>query len=275
MPTALVRDLAFACDPSLLMTAAGMPPDPWQQQVLRSHALRQLLLCSRQSGKSTTVASLAVSTARAEEACLVLLLSRALRQSQELFRKVLAVYHALGEAESPEAESTLRLELKNGSRIIALPGKEETVRSYSGVRLLVIDEASRVPDALYFSVRPMLAVSGGRLVCLTTPWGKRGFFYEAWMNDSSWEKIKITANQCPRISQAFLEEERRALGEWWFRQEYLVEFVDTVDQVFGYAHVQAALSESVQPLFAPGGPHAPSNGYLRDDILPLFGEGER
>jgi hypothetical protein len=56
------------------------------------------------------------------------------------------------------------LTLSNGARIIALPGKEETIRGFSGVTLLVIDEAARVLDDLYQACRPMLAVSGGRII---------------------------------------------------------------------------------------------------------------
>jgi hypothetical protein len=37
-----------------------------------------------------------------------------------------------------------------------------TIRGFSAATLIVEDEAARVPDDLYFSVRPMLAVSGGR-----------------------------------------------------------------------------------------------------------------
>jgi hypothetical protein len=44
--------------------------------------------------------------------------------------------------------------------------------------MLVIDEASRVDDTLYLAVRPLLAVSGGRLVALSTPFGKRGWFHD-------------------------------------------------------------------------------------------------
>jgi hypothetical protein len=118
------------------------------------------------------------------------------------------------------------------------------------VRLLVVDEASRVEDALYYSIRPMLAVSGGRLVCLTTPFGKRGFFFDEWENGgASWERVKITAYDCPRISEEFLEEERRALGDWWFSQEYLCEYRDTTDQVFSYDVVMSAINPNVKPLF--------------------------
>jgi hypothetical protein len=89
----------------------------------------------------------------------------------------------------------------------------------------VIDEAARVPDDVYRTVRPMLAVSGGRLICLSTPYGKRGFFYEAWAKGGEdWARIKIQAQGVPRIQQVFLDQERRALGESWYRQEYECSF---------------------------------------------------
>jgi hypothetical protein len=203
------------------------------------------------------------------------LLSPSLRQSQELFRKVLDVYRTLDAAIAPENESTLRLELSNGSRIVSLPGKEETIRGFSGANLIVIDEASRVADSLYYSVRPMLAVSGGRLVCMTTPFGKRGFFHHEWTQGEGWQKIKITAEQCPRISKAFLAEERRSLGEWWYRQEYLCEFTDTVDQVFSYEHVMGAFTDEVKPLFGAAATPLTPVGLLGldDTVPPLFGNG--
>jgi Terminase large subunit, T4likevirus-type, N-terminal len=251
-PTALANDLAMALDPARFMAVCGLPPDPWQAALLRSAAQRILLLCSRQSGKSTTTASLALHQAMYTPKSLVLLLSPSLRQSQELFRKVLSAYRMLDAAVPTEQESALRLEFTNGSRIISLPGTESTIRGYSGVRLLVIDEAARVPDDLYYAVRPMLAVSGGRLVALSTPFGKRGWFYQEYTEGQHWERIKITAYECPRISKEFLEEERRSMPAMFFAAEYLCEFTDTEDSVFTYEDVQAAVSREVQPLF-PGG----------------------
>jgi hypothetical protein len=72
------------------------------------------------------------------------------------------------------------LTLSNGSRVVCLPCKDETIRGFAGVALLIIDEAAQVPDDIYRTVRPMLAVSNGRLICLSTPFGKRGFFWDAW-----------------------------------------------------------------------------------------------
>jgi hypothetical protein len=237
-------------DPARLLTAAGMAPDPWQERLLRAPVSRALLLCSRQAGKSTTAAALALRAALFQPAALVLVLSPSQRQSGELFRKVLDLFAALDRPVGVTAESALRLELANGSRVVALPGDERNIRCFSGVALLVIDEAARVADALYYAVRPMLAVSQGQLVALSTPFGKRGWFHDAWHGDGTWERVRITADQCLRIPPAFLAEERRALGERWFRQEYECSFEDTVAAVFAYADIQAALSNDVQPWFA-------------------------
>jgi hypothetical protein len=238
-------------DARLMAERAGITPDGWQSDLLLSDAKQMILLCSRQSGKSTVSSILALHQAIYTANSLILLLSPSLRQSQELFRKLQDFYNALDSPSLPQAveESALRNEFDNGSRIIALPGKEATIRGFSGVSLLIVDEASRVPDELYQAIRPMLAVSGGRIVLLSTPFGKRGFFYSEWTDGEDWMRTKITANECPRIDKAWLERERKMIGDWWYQQEYMCEFVETDDQVFSYDDIQAALDSDIKPLF--------------------------
>ncbi len=110
-----------------------------------------------------------------------------------------------------------------------------------------------MPDGLYYAIRPMLAVSGGRLVLMSTPFGKRGHFYDEYIGSGVWTRVVIPAAACPRITPEFLEDERRSLGEWWFRQEYNCDFVETIDQVFAYDLVIDAITDTVLPLFAGGG----------------------
>lgn len=244
--TALAADLAAAVDPVALAQAAEIEPDPWQAEVLRSPASRVLLNCSRQSGKSTVAALLAVHSAVFVAQALVLMVSPSLRQSGELFRKALGVYRRLGRPVPAEAESALYLELENGSRIVSLPGNEHTLRGFSGVHLLVIDEAARVPAALYSSLRPMLAVSGGRLLALSTPYGARGWWWEAWAKGGdAWRRWEVPATSCRRISAEFLAEEQRALGDWWFQQEYLCQFLDAETAAFRREDVDGAFREEV------------------------------
>ncbi len=242
--------------PLVVADRAGIVPDPWQRDLLQSEARQIAILASRQSGKSTTTSVLAAQRAAFVPDSLVLLLSPALRQAQELFLKVRGVLLALGEAAPPISEaSALRVELSNGSRIVCLPGREDTIRGFSGVSLLIIDEASRVADPLYQATRPMLAVSGGRLILLSTPFVKRGFFHHEWVDGGdAWRRFKVTADQCPRIDPVWLAKERATIGAWWFDQEYRCEFKETTDAVFRYDDIAAALDPQVAPLF--GADHA-------------------
>jgi hypothetical protein len=207
-----------------LMRNLGLEPDPWQAEVLTGGHPRLLLNCCRQAGKSTTVAVLGLARALFEPFTQVLLVSRSFRQSAELFRTVTGFHRRLG-SELLKRQTVQELQLTNHSRVVCLPCREETIRGYANIGLLIIDEAARVPDDLYRAVRPMLAVSGGHLICLSTPYGKRGFFWEAWARGGpDWHRIEVPANRIPRIEPDFLAEERRALGESWFRQEYHCSF---------------------------------------------------
>ncbi len=245
----MMRDeLALALDPALFFErAVGAPPDPWQAAFLRSRSPRSLLLCSRQSGKSTVVAAAALHELLYRPGSLVLCLAPSWRQSGELFRKATAMYFALGQPVKARSRSAAQMELENGSRLVSLPGEDGTVRSFSSVSLLLIDEAARVPSSLYHAVRPMLAVSGGRLVALSTPWATQGWFFEAWQTGEGWERVKVTADQCPRITPAFLAEERRDLPRAVYEAEYLCEFRDPSGSVFSVADIQNALSDEVEP----------------------------
>ncbi len=226
----------------------GLDLDPWQREFLTSSSRRIILNCSRQSGKSTMAAIVALHAALYRPASLVLCLSPSERQSKELFGKVASFHKHLHTSPVPESDRKLGLALPNGSRIEALPGTERTIRGYSGVSLLLLDESSRVDSALYHAIRPMLAVSGGRLVMLSSPYGKRGVFYEEWSSGEGWERFAIPANQCPRISEEFLEAERASLPGWVFKQEYMCSFESTDEQAFSLDLIQRAFSPDVTPL---------------------------
>lgn len=181
---------------------------------------------------------------------MIVLISPSQQQSGELFRKIHQFWERLPGAPEAEQESLTRMSLTNGSRIISLPGSEKTTRGYSAATLVVMDEASRVPDELLSAVRPMLATTGGRFIALSTPAGKRGWFYEAWTRGEGWQKISVRGDQCPRISPAFLDEEREALGPLRFSEEYECQFVDAETSVFNTALIEAALTDDFSPFLA-------------------------
>jgi len=102
----------------------------------------------------------------------------------------------------------------------------------------------------------MLAVSGGSLMMLSTPYGKRGTFYEAWTGSGEWERYEVPALQCRRISPEFLAEEREETPPFIFRQEYECSFEETEDAVFTQDMIDAAVSAEVKPLFGQAEPAA-------------------
>jgi hypothetical protein len=230
----------------------GFVPDGTQTRVLETGSKRVLLNCTRQWGKSTITAAKATHHAATVAESLTLVVSPSARQSAEFVRKAAGFTRRLGIEPRGDGDHEMSLAFPNGSRLVGLPGSEATVRGFSAVSLLLVDEASRVTDEMYVAIRPMLAVSGGTLWLMSTPFGRRGFFYEAWANGGpDWTRAAVPADECPRISREFLEEERRTMGERWFRQEYLCEFVDTVSGVFDREAVERAVTDEVTPLRIP------------------------
>ena len=111
-----------------------------------------------------------------------------------------------------------------------------------------------MPDDLYRSITPMLAVRpGDRLLALSTPYGKVGWFYREWADGGDrWERTRVTAADCPRIDAVFLEQERASMPAAWYRQEYECSFGEAEDAVFRIDDIRAAFSDDVRPLFGGG-----------------------
>jgi hypothetical protein len=244
-----LRQAAYALSPSLwAQECLGFNADTWQKDVLDGSSKKVLLCCSRQSGKSSVAAILALHQALYRSGSLTLMVSPSLRQSSELFRRFVSYLDLLPNIPARNEDTKLSLEMDNNSRVISLPGTEGTIRGFSSVDLLIIDEAARVADDLYFATKPMLAVSRGRMLALSTPWGKRGWYFKEFSEGRGWLKFTIPAIDCPRISPEFLEEERQSMPAAWFSSEYLCHFVEAEDSVFGYEDVMSAISADILPL---------------------------
>ncbi len=288
-------------DPEEMWRAVGRVPDPWQLGILRGRSPQTLVLCGRQTGKSTVAASVALQVALGVPGSTTLIISRSLRQAGELKRKVDEFYHGLRSDDASYAKlgrskarfrpvpwnvnrrlheelddgeavrnSVLSMELANGSRVLAMPCTADTAVGFT-IDLLIYDEAARIPDGVYSVMRPTLARARskgkGRLIALSTPNGKRGWFWEgckrywdavAAGREPEWDLVCVPAavmegreiklGGCPHLSLDFLRSEWEELGSRWFLQEYCVEFVDAVDAVFSQADIERALrsAEGVQ-----------------------------
>src|SRR5262249_5363055 len=210
----IARDIARSLDPVLFARDCGIEPDPWQQELLRNRPRKALLNCSRQSGKTTTTAIIALEIAINQPGSLVIIGAPAQRQSTEMLRKVRELHSALDGAPELPSDSVTKLEFGNGSRVVALPGDGKTTRGLSAPAAIILDEAAFADPNLIQSLSPMLATSkDGRFLALSTPAGTAGWFFERWHDgDPSWLRVKVPASECPRISKEFLAEQLRELG---------------------------------------------------------------
>jgi Terminase large subunit, T4likevirus-type, N-terminal len=235
--------------------------DPWQREALTSNASENHVLVHRQGGKSEIIAVKAITVALTEDESLILCVSRSWRQSLELARKIrkaLTRYQQALLRQHQEldyvdlgllTDAKSEFELPNGSRIVSLPPNEETIRGYSKPRLVVLDEASRIPDDVYLCLRPMkLASPNWELWLISTPFGQRGFFYQESRNPSI-KKFKHTVDDAlrlGRVTQQFIDEERKK-GDIYFRQEFQCEFVSNLQTLFNRKELEDLLVDG-EPL---------------------------
>jgi len=174
------------------------------------------------------------------------------RQGGEFLLKAAAFLRRLGIPRRGDGLNSVSLMLPNQSRLVAVPAKEATVRGYSDVTLMIVDEAARVPDEHFMAMTPMLGPRDGDLWLLSTPWSKTGFFWKTWSNgDPGWTRVSVKATDCPRLPAAFLERERKQKGEARFRREFLCEFLDAEASLFDRDALLRAVDARTTPLW-PG-----------------------
>jgi hypothetical protein len=217
-----LSEVAYGIDPVLwVRKVLGVAPLNWQEEFLRAPRGASILaLTSRQAGKTTTAAWAIAHAALFVPGSLSVVACPAQRQSAEAVRRVREAVVKAGS--KLEADNVYGLELTNGSRVLALPGSDDSIRGLTVDAWIVADEAARLSDDLIAALRPMRARRPeARFAMLSTAWKRTDPFWLAWNSDDpSWMRLKATADVVP-FDPKFLETERRNLGEEAFKREYL------------------------------------------------------
>ena len=218
-----LRDMAYQLDPVLwVREKLNVTPTPWQETFLRAPGGASILaLTARQVGKTTTAAWAIANNMLFKPGSLSVIACPAQRQSAEAVRRVRANLHRVGAGFA--SDNVYGLELKNGSRVLALPGSDDSIRGLTVDGWIVADEAARLGEDLIAALRPMRARRPQtRLAMLSTAWSRTDPFGLAWTSDDpSWLKLKATADEVDLFSKDYLAAERRSLGEAAFKREYL------------------------------------------------------
>lgn len=218
--------------------------DPWQEEFLDSEHRRELILASRQTGKSTTVAAKAAAMAATKPSSRIIIIAPSHRQSLLLLNRVRDFTHGL-----ISHDTVSRIELVNKSEVIALPGdRPDVCRGYDAVNLLLIDESAFVRDSVLKVTIPMTAVVDGSVIMISTPSAPTGAFHKAWTDLSQdWHRVRITADLCPRYDEKKLADIRARIGETAYRSEYLLEFIASGEAYFSQNLIDRLFDEEPTP----------------------------
>ena len=73
------------------------------------------------------------------------------------------------------------------------------------------------------------------------------------MIGADWQRTKVQASDCPRITPEELEKQRRSLGDMFYRQEFNCEFVAQENAVFSYDLFKASFNPDIKSYFERGG----------------------
>lgn len=251
MPPRVAKYAAWRNSPAQMMRDAGLEPDPHQIALLDNRDPQTLVVWPRQSGKSQTCAVKVLHQACFDPGDVVILAGEKQQQAQEVFEKAYVLHERLSEiGELPAINrSGDQLEFANKSRILAKPSTVESIRGYAA-KLALVDEAAFTEDGTLAKIAPMLAATGGRLVCASTPNGARGWFHDAWHHGGdAWTRLSVTVDQLPRLSAAELARQKSILTPLQFRQEFGLEWLDGVQQFFPTEVIRAARRSDIVPLF--------------------------
>lgn len=297
----LAQQLIAGLSPAGYLDELGFKVHEWQRLVLRPDLNRICMLCARQAGKSTVVAGYALWKAKHFPGSFILIVAPSEKQAQDTMGKIKELLALDPDLDDLVADSKSEVVTKDGSRILSVPWT--SARGKSKPDVVILDEASRIPDMAYIAIRPTLTANPNAVMfLLSTPNGKQGFFHRAWISESNvWTKIQVqTAFELettisgitvvprkmsekvfkkkmekkgihgfysPQHTREWLEEELDEIGEWGWRQEYGIEFVDTMDQVFNtddilrmfrsdlehFTRREAGLGKADAPLFERAG----------------------
>ena len=238
---------AISADPAdLARQLLSFPLDSVQLEILRSPAQYIALCCHRQWGKTQCSALKAVHLALRQPGAEIILVAPSLRQSGAVLRAMFGFLNTLKINVKSDGLNRLSMLLPNGSRIVAIPNASDTVRGFSNVSLVIIDEAAYVRDETYRAVFPFLAASRGKLLLLSTPHGQHGFFYRAVHEpENNFVRYLVRASESGRLTPEFLAMARLELGDS-YAQEFECSFTMGEEQIFDRSLIDQALDPIIQ-----------------------------
>lgn len=246
---------------------ASIVLDKWQEEVLAHKG--DLILCTgRQIGKTKIMSLKAIQRMIEKPKTKIIIVSLTEDQAKLIINMILSELEQTHKAwidHKPDNKPTQnRVALKNGSVAIARPvgNSGDALRGFTG-DVLIIDEASRMPELAFISGEPTLLSTGGEVWMCSTPHGKKGYFWEQFNsatsegekeNEMGWKVFHVNGEEAIHkrpLSASWTDEKRnkaikrlQRLKERWselrYGQEILALFLDDLRRFFDEALIEKA-----------------------------------
>jgi phage FluMu gp28-like protein len=181
------------------------------------------------------------------------------REWSEAYNLAIADAKVVNESDHPQARlRSSEINFPNGARIVAVPGRPDTVRGFSANALLTEFAFFEDDEATWRAILPSITnpLRGGekKIRIISTPNGKQGRFYkivdESLLNPVkgrklAWSVHKVTIHDAVRMGLPVdIEQIREGMDDAeGFAQEFECEFLDSSNVLLPYDII--ALAESV------------------------------
>lgn len=200
--------------------------------------IRTLVLCwSRQCGKSVFAEIMLLEYMLTRPGTFSAYVSPTFSLGKKVFSEMLKLLNQTGMIRRSNA-GDLTIETINDSTLKFFSIESaQSIRGHTVSGILIIDEAAYLPDALPNGeepwanvLYPLTKARNPKVLVISTPAGRRGFFWDFWNRAEKGEKglacLKRTIMDDDLATPEQVEDLRSSMPEAAFRQEFMVEFMD-------------------------------------------------
>lgn len=229
--------LTVSLDPLQRFRSALGEPRSFQAELLTSTSSRVIAMASRQLGKSTAVACLTWDAFL--RGLTVVVITPTEKQAKEFLLRVKEFRDA--DPFAPTGIQFLKTEVtatNHKGRILAMPATD-SARGFTA-DVLVLDEAAQISDDEIAAVLPMRKKLTGRLVVISTPLWRDGYFYERWTQPNDYHKVLGHFRDVPELADV-IERERQDMSAQRFAREYDCQFSGSGEPLVSFATLQKAM----------------------------------
>jgi hypothetical protein len=249
-------------DLAVFAEAIECPLAGFQSRALALGSRVTVIVAPRQSGKSRSLAVLALWWAFRSPGARVLIVSAGEEASRRLLGEVRRVAQGSELLRASVVDELAGLvTLSNASEIRSVPASERQVRGWA-VDLLLVDEAALVSDDLLLGAAfPTTAArSDARVVLASSATVANGAFYDhAVAGESGSEHVatfRWRLDHCPWISPSAIAAARESMSELRFRAEFEGVFAGSADALFPRAVLERVtvdyLPDRLDSMVGPG-----------------------